>query len=251
MRRLLIAPCRSCRRRGGSGARRLRRGADMTAATRPPPRSRGDAATVSMEDSGTRAVSSWTRLESPTTRPTRKRKQRRCTGLRLIWILYDRRGAPAGAPSQANSASLSVGRNDASDIRREAALHVRRSEPGATGDGLSDEFDGQQSPGTSSASASPPTRSRTAMTPAARSAVESPVASTPRWAQPGGPSAAGGGGDAMSQSLGRTRLGSYPGPLDEPLRRQHLLPPGHALGREDPHARRRLGHPQPRAETRR
>jgi hypothetical protein len=62
-------------------------------------------------------------------------------------------------------------------------------------------------------------------------------------AHPAGASALGGGRSVRheGQSVGRARLGSHSGPLDEPLRRKHLLPSGHALGREAPRARRRLG----------
>jgi hypothetical protein len=55
---------------------------------------------------------------------------------------------------------------------------------------------------------------------------------------------------ASSLGLGRTRLSSHPGAGDEPLWRQHLLRPGHDLGREAPRARRRVGYPKPRAKAR-
>ena len=56
----------------------------------------------------------------------------------------------------------------------------------------------------------------------------------------------------MKVKVWGARLGSHPpGRLDEPLRGQHLLPPGHALRWEAHRARRRLGHPQPRAQARR
>ena len=48
------------------------------------------------------------------------------------------------------------------------------------------------------------------------------------------------------EALGNPRVGALPRAGDDPLRRQHLLRPGHALRRHDARPRRGHRHPQPR-----